>query len=178
MPLYYWICEKEIKCSASLAFYLFSPARLINSIKHEHSCTGFPHFFQFQIQGLFQDFSRLNRWFSRSHQCKIPGLFQVELMFFVARKPKLIRIMHLHIATTCKLLWSALYISACFFLFLNPLQSSPMSGTMDVNMYQRSLLFKQFGPRSGRIKCWASSGSKLFDTGCTCHKNVRHIIIL
>ena len=31
-------CEKEIKCSASLAFYLFSPTRLINSIKHEHSC--------------------------------------------------------------------------------------------------------------------------------------------
>ena len=24
-------------------------------------CAGFPHFFQFQIQGLFQDFSRLNR---------------------------------------------------------------------------------------------------------------------
>ena len=42
MLLYYWIyltCwEKEIKCSASLAFYLFSPTRLINSIKHEHSC--------------------------------------------------------------------------------------------------------------------------------------------
>ena len=30
-------CEKEIKCSASLAFYLFNPTRLINSIKHEHS---------------------------------------------------------------------------------------------------------------------------------------------
>ena len=28
-----------IKCSASLAFYLFSPTRLINSINHEHSCT-------------------------------------------------------------------------------------------------------------------------------------------
>ena len=27
-----------MKCSASLAFYLFSPTRLINSIKHEHSC--------------------------------------------------------------------------------------------------------------------------------------------
>ena len=27
------------------------------------------------------------------------------------------------------------------------------------------LLFKQFGPRSGRIKCLAWSGSKLFDTG-------------
>ena len=42
MLLYYWIyltrCEKEIKCSASLAFYLFSPTRLINLIKHEHSC--------------------------------------------------------------------------------------------------------------------------------------------
>ena len=42
MPLYYWIyqtrCEKKIKCSASLAFYLFSSTRLINSIKHEHSC--------------------------------------------------------------------------------------------------------------------------------------------
>ena len=68
-------------------------------------------FFNFK----FKDFSRLNKWFSRSHQCKIPGLFQVKLMFFVARKPKLIRIMHLHIATTCKLLLSALYISACFF---------------------------------------------------------------
>ena len=31
-------CEIEIICSASLAFYLFSPTRLINSIKHEHSC--------------------------------------------------------------------------------------------------------------------------------------------
>ena len=30
--------QKEIKCSASLAFYLFSPTRLINSVKHEHSC--------------------------------------------------------------------------------------------------------------------------------------------
>ena len=29
---------KKIKCSASLAFYPFSPTRLINSIKHEHSC--------------------------------------------------------------------------------------------------------------------------------------------
>ena len=42
MLLYYWIyltrCEKEIKCSASLAFYHFSPTRLINSINHEHSC--------------------------------------------------------------------------------------------------------------------------------------------
>ena len=27
-----------MKCSASLAFDLFSPTRLINSIKHEHSC--------------------------------------------------------------------------------------------------------------------------------------------
>ena len=27
-----------IKCSASLAFYLFSSTHLINSIKHEHSC--------------------------------------------------------------------------------------------------------------------------------------------
>ena len=40
--LYYWIyetcCEKEIKCEASLAFYLFSSTCLINSIKHEHSC--------------------------------------------------------------------------------------------------------------------------------------------
>ena len=30
-------CEKETKCSASLAFYTFLPARLINSTKHEHS---------------------------------------------------------------------------------------------------------------------------------------------
>ena len=40
--LYHWIywtcCQKEIKCSASLAFYLFSPTHLVNSIKHEHSC--------------------------------------------------------------------------------------------------------------------------------------------
>ena len=79
--------------------------------------SGFPHFFLFQIQGLFQDFSRLNRWFSRSHQCKIPGLFQVKLMFFVAQKPKLIRIMYLHIAKTCKLLWNALYIAAYFSIF-------------------------------------------------------------
>ena len=31
--------EKKIKCSASLTFYLFSPTRLIYSIKHEHSPT-------------------------------------------------------------------------------------------------------------------------------------------
>ena len=31
------IDAKEIKCSASLAFNLFSPTHLINSIKHEHS---------------------------------------------------------------------------------------------------------------------------------------------
>ena len=30
--------EKEIKCEACRAFYLFFPTRLINSIKHEHSC--------------------------------------------------------------------------------------------------------------------------------------------
>ena len=30
--------RKRDKCSTSLAFYLFSPTRLINSIKHEHSC--------------------------------------------------------------------------------------------------------------------------------------------
>ena len=30
--------EKEIKCSASLTFYLFSPTRLINSIIQEHKC--------------------------------------------------------------------------------------------------------------------------------------------
>ena len=39
---YYWIylthCVKEKKCSASLAFHLFSSTRLINSIKLEHSC--------------------------------------------------------------------------------------------------------------------------------------------
>ena len=42
MLLYYWIyltrCEKKIKCSASLAFYLFSWTCFINSIKHKHSC--------------------------------------------------------------------------------------------------------------------------------------------
>ena len=32
------LVAKKIKCSASLAFYLFSPSCLINSIKHEHSC--------------------------------------------------------------------------------------------------------------------------------------------
>ena len=30
--------KKEIKCLASLTIYLFSSTRLINSIKHEHSC--------------------------------------------------------------------------------------------------------------------------------------------
>ena len=30
--------QKEIKCSTSLAFDLFSPTELINSIKHEHLC--------------------------------------------------------------------------------------------------------------------------------------------
>ena len=30
-------CEKEIKCSAILAFYFFSKTSLINLIKHEHS---------------------------------------------------------------------------------------------------------------------------------------------
>ena len=29
---------KEIKCSSSIAFYLFSPACLINSTINEHSC--------------------------------------------------------------------------------------------------------------------------------------------
>ena len=42
MLLYYWIystcCGKVIKCSTSLAFYLFFPTCLINSINHEHSC--------------------------------------------------------------------------------------------------------------------------------------------
>ena len=33
------VAKKEINCSASLlAFYLFNSTRLINSIKHEHSC--------------------------------------------------------------------------------------------------------------------------------------------
>ena len=32
------VAKKEIKCSASLVFYLFFPTRLINSIKDEHSC--------------------------------------------------------------------------------------------------------------------------------------------
>ena len=30
--------RNEIKCSASLVFYPFSSSRLINLIKHEHSC--------------------------------------------------------------------------------------------------------------------------------------------
>ena len=30
--------RKKIKCSAILSFYLLSQTRLINSIKHEHSC--------------------------------------------------------------------------------------------------------------------------------------------
>ena len=30
--------EYEIKCSKSLAFCLVSPTRLINTIKHDHSC--------------------------------------------------------------------------------------------------------------------------------------------
>ena len=36
--MYYTRCEKEIKWSKSLAFYLFSQTRLLNSIKHEHLC--------------------------------------------------------------------------------------------------------------------------------------------
>ena len=35
------VAKKGIKCSASLVFHLFSPTRLMNSIKHEHSCKGF-----------------------------------------------------------------------------------------------------------------------------------------
>ena len=39
---YYWIyqirCDKVRNCSASLALYHFSLARLVISIKHEHSC--------------------------------------------------------------------------------------------------------------------------------------------
>ena len=31
-------CGKQIKCSTSLAIHLFYPTRLINAIKHEHSC--------------------------------------------------------------------------------------------------------------------------------------------
>ena len=30
--------RKEVKCSASIAFDLFSPTHSINSIKHENSC--------------------------------------------------------------------------------------------------------------------------------------------
>ena len=32
------LVAREIKCSVSLAFYLFSSTRLLNLIKHEHSC--------------------------------------------------------------------------------------------------------------------------------------------
>ena len=32
------LIQKELKCSASLAFYLFSASRLMNSIQKEHSC--------------------------------------------------------------------------------------------------------------------------------------------
>ena len=32
------LLAKEIKCEACQAFYLFSTTRLINAIKHEHSC--------------------------------------------------------------------------------------------------------------------------------------------
>ena len=38
IEIYLTCCEKEIKCSLNIAFYLFSSACLINSIKYEHSC--------------------------------------------------------------------------------------------------------------------------------------------
>ena len=44
-------CEKEIKCSTSLVFYLFSPTRLINSIKHERSCK-ILYFFNVLIESI------------------------------------------------------------------------------------------------------------------------------
>ena len=71
MLSYYWIyltcCKKEIKCSTSLAFYLFSSTRLINSIKHEHSCKihnlqFFSHIFLSGWMRLF--FRSLNTWIS------------------------------------------------------------------------------------------------------------------
>ena len=43
-------------------------------------------------------------------------------MFFVARKPKLIRIMHLHIATTCNLL--CLFVCLFVFVALRPMSTA------------------------------------------------------
>ena len=37
-PEFIKLITKKDKCSASLAFYLFPPPRLVKSIKHEHSC--------------------------------------------------------------------------------------------------------------------------------------------
>ena len=81
-------CEKEIKCSTSLTFYLFSPTRLINSIKHEHSCKIF-YFFNVLIESI-SDFILFSKEFvydivrgdqdSRANLMPIYGdLYQIKL---------------------------------------------------------------------------------------------------
>ena len=97
------VVKKEIKCSASLTFYLFSPTCLINSIKHasitfylfsptclmnsikhEHSCKILYVYFLAQLYGpppeKIKDFSR--------PLCDFPVLFKAYVFFKdFSRKP-------------------------------------------------------------------------------------------
>ena len=92
-------CEKEIKCSASLAFYLFSPTRLINSIKHEHSCKilylfDASHVYIFsrlldvlEVVAPFKQFQKLREFMEN----KLPPGFPVKLgMCFIYLSIKLV----------------------------------------------------------------------------------------
>ena len=79
---YYWIyqtrCEKEIKCSASLAFYLFSSTRLINSIKHEHSCK-ILYIFNWMRQYMTRYVSKVNAHIRLPYSDKFPHLSQGQI---------------------------------------------------------------------------------------------------
>ena len=52
-------------------------------------------------------------------------------------------------------------VSRSFFSVFNTLPASGICGHL---LIQFANICKQFGPRSGPTKCWAWSGSKLFDT--------------
>ena len=84
-------CEKEIKGSASLAFYLFSPTRLINSIKHEHSYKIF-NIFYFWLINIIQ------LWFGT--QCFTKTIY---ICYFISYPS---RLLHVEMCKNNKLLLS------------------------------------------------------------------------
>ena len=59
--------KSRLLLSASLTFYLFSPTRLINSIKHEHS------YKILYVDVLYLIQSSSNDWYNGSHRCNSPG---------------------------------------------------------------------------------------------------------